>query len=1015
MATQLIADRERRSESGFSLAELSVALAIVSMLFLAALSMLALDQKIYAKQDQALEAVREGRHALESMERDLLMLGYQVDTQTTADLGADGTLNTNDDILGQAQIVYAAPFDFTFNADISQQNDAIQDGSANDTTPNGYAPVTFYTGAETVRFSLDSNDDGTVNASDHGDEPEEAVSPNPGLYALNREVYSSVGGTNSKESGPVALVRGPVAYPSGAKAVPLFQYWGYFDADSALDLWGDTGAGGGISGNGVLEAGEINALGPVVDEDLDNDNTIDSGEDKNGDGVLQRRITDLIKKVDVHVTTESTVIDQDYYDAVRSSSANKFRFRVATISTQVKPRNIDLPGGSCRDKPEPSSSVTVANACPDPLADGIVDVNWALSSDDGGGEQDVAKYILFRTDQDNLFSPTPYDEVEAGIATWQDNQINMRTWPPVQYWYKARAMDCTPALSDGDPVGGAYPPLVGAHYPANIKLLDVPGDSGDQIDVQFDRSPDDPGNSTGYGGAVTDYHVYRSINEDYRCVPPANKTAISADGSDVYTYRDNATNSTSGPTYGPLFYYWMRTKDDQESMSPYSPRYCGRAYLGPTFPLDQHARGTYWNGSDHPIEVYFSTNPANEAAGYPRQATAYNIYRSHDIDGDGTRDSLVDDSAGYTASDLAGTAYYQGLVWTVGRNGLADVKQSTDGGYAWRDVGDISSDDLNAISFGSRLDGVAVGAAGVVLFTDDGGLVWNAPPSGTVAELHDVAHFDAQTVIAVGNAGTILRSTNAGQSWVSISSGVGDDLDGVAIVGDTVFVTGDSGAALRSTDRGLTFTPMVFTTDTMRGVCAVKEGGGSVTVWAGGQDQVFKSIDGGDTWTAIAMGAGKMSVACAPAGRVVVVAPDADKIYTSTDGATFATAGVATYQPIDAAFLDESIAFVVDRAGQLHRWNADNTWTNTTVDALMQLTGVALRPEIVWEDSTTRTAASGTPYYYVVTASYYASSALDGECGVLPDRSSTVEIPDDNVPQILVDSCNNFELAVRMP
>ena len=37
-----------------------------------------------------------------------------------------------------------------------------------------------------------------------------------------------------------------------------------------------------------------------------------------------------------------------------------------------------------------------------------------------------------------------------------------------------------------------------------LHLLDVPGDSGDQIDVQFDRSPDDPGNSTGYGGAVTD-------------------------------------------------------------------------------------------------------------------------------------------------------------------------------------------------------------------------------------------------------------------------------------------------------------------------------------------------------------------------------------------------------------------------------------------------------------------------------------------------------------------------------
>ncbi len=1015
MATQLIRDRERRSELGFSLAELSVALAIVSMLFLAALSMLALDQKIYAKQDQAMEAVREGRHALETMQRDLLMLGYQVDAQTTADLGPDGTIDTSDDTIGQPQVVYAAPFDFTFNADISQQAEALQDGVSGDSLPNGYAPVTFYTGAETVRITLDSNDDGTVNATDRGDEPEEAVSPNPGLYSLNREVYFSTGGTNSKESGPIALVRGPVAYPSGAKAVPLFQYWGYFDADSALDLWGDTGAGGGIAGNGVLEAGEITALGAVVDEDLDNDSTIDTGEDKNGDGVLQRRITELIKKVDVHVTTETTVIDRDYYDAVRSSSGTKFRFRVATLSTQVKPRNIDLPGGSCRDKPEPVSAVTAANACPDALADGVVDVNWTLSSDDGGGEQDVAKYILFRTDQDNLFSNTPYDEVEATIGTWQDNQINMRTWPPVQYWYKARAMDCTPAMSDGDPVGGAYPALVGAHYPASMKLLDVPGDAGDQIDVLFDRSPDDPANSTGYGGAVTEYHVYRSTNEDYRCVPPVDKAAISADGSDVYTYRDNATNSTSGPTYGALFYYWMRSNDDQSSLSPYSPRYCGRAYLGPTFPLDQHARGVYWSGSDHPVEIYFSRNPANETAGYPRMATAYKIYRSHDVDSDGTRDSLVDDAAGYTSLDLAGTVYYQGLVWAVGRNGLADVKQSIDGGSSWRDVGDITTDNFNAISFGSRLDGVAVGEAGAIQFTDDAGQNWYSPPSATLAELHDVAHFDARTVVAVGNAGTILRSTDAGQSWTSISSGVGDDLNGVAIVGDSVFITGDSGAALRSTDRGLTFNPMVFSSDTMRGVCAVREGSGDITVWAGGDDQVWKSIDGGDTWSAIAMGAGKMKVACAPAGRVVVISDTSDKIYTSTDGAVFNTEPVATFHPSDVAFLDESIAVVVDEAGLMHRWNADNSWTNSTIDALMQFTGVALRPEIAWEDSTTRTAPSGAPYYYVVTASYFATSALDGETGILPDRSSTVEIPDDNLPQILVDSCNNFELAVRVP
>lgn len=1000
------------------MAELSVALGIVSILFIAALSLLSLDQRIYARQDQTLEAVREGRHALTSMERDLLMLGFQVDTQTVADLGPDGTINTADDIVGQAQIVFAGPFDFTFNADVSPTAEAIADGASGDSVPVGYAPVTFYTGAETVRYTLDSNDDGTVNASDRGDQPEESVVSNAGLYLLNREVYASSGGTNSFDKGEVALIRGPVAYPSGARSVPLFQYWGYFDADPALDLWGDNGSGGGTTGNGILEPGEITALTAVTDEDADNDATIDTGEDRNADGVLQRRITDLIRKVEVHVTTETTVTEPDYYDPVRSSAGNKFRYRVSTLSTQIKPRNIDLPGGSCRDNPEPVGSVAIANACPDALADGVIDLNWTLSSDDGGGEQDVAKYILFRTDQDNLFSTTPYDEVEAGVGTWQDNQINMRSWPPVQYWYKTRSMDCTPALSASDPVAGPYPADVGAHYAAGLRVTDVPGDAGDQLDIQLDRSPDEGSNTSGFGGTVDEYHVYRSTSEDYRCVPPVNSAAINASGSAMYVYRDNATNSTSAPTLGQLYYYWNRTVDDQGAISPYSARYCGRAYEGPTFPLTVRARVVDWAANNHPVEIYFARNQANEDAGYPRESVAYRIYRSRDIDADGTLDSLVDDSVGYTSSDLVGTAYYKGLIWVVGDNGSSDVRHSIEaGGYTgWHDAGEISPSNFNAIAFGSRLDGVAVGDAGEVQFTSDGGIYWYSTGSGVATQLNDVAFLGQRDVIAVGAAGTIIRSTDAGQSWTTINAGIGDDLNSVATVGDRyVFISGDSGAALRSDDGGLNFTPMVFTSDTMAGICAVAEGGGSITVWAGGDDELWKSLDGGDSWTAISAGAGKMKIACAPAGRVVAISDASDKAYTTNDGASFATAPIFPNNPTDVAFLDEFVAFVIDENGVLYRWNSNDAWSTSTVDSMMQLRGMALRPEIAWEDSSTATAPAGQPFHYVVTSYYNDGTALSGECGMLPDRSSTVESPDDNLDQILVDSCNDFEVSVVMP
>jgi prepilin-type N-terminal cleavage/methylation domain-containing protein len=1017
MRTKLTHPSGTQRQAGFSLAEMSVALAIVSLLFLAALSLMALDQRIYAKQDQTLEAVREGRHALETMERDLLMLGYLVDTQTVADIGPDGTSGTDDDIIGQPQIVYAAAYDFAFNAEINNATEAIADGSANDTVPIGYAPVSFFTGAETIRYTLDSTGDGSISSADRGDESEEAVNPNTGLYALQREVYGSNASGNFKDKGAIALMRGPVAYPSGAKPVPLFQYWGDFDSDAALDLWGDDGAGGGTAGNGILELGEINALTAVSDEDNDNDNTIDSGEDRNGDGVLQRRIADLIKRVEVHVTTETSVAEMDYYDPVRSSISNKFKYRVATANTDIRPRNIDLPGGSCRDNPEPIPSISVANACPDPLADGIVEVGWGLSPDDGGGEYDIAKYMIYRTDRDNVFGQTPYDEVNDGDSSWQDNQINVRTWPPVQYWYKTRAMDCTPALSELDPVAGAYPALVGAHYPAEIRVVDVPGDAGDALEIQFDRSPDEPSNTTGYGGNVDAYHVYRSTSEDYRCVAPINSAAITANGSATYIYADDATNSTSAPAYGSLHFYWMRSLDDNSALSPYSPRYCGRPYVGPTFPVKQGIRVANYGSSDHPVEIYFTNNQRNADAGYDQESIDYKIYRSRDLDSDGSLDSLVDESAGYRPGDLVASVKYEGIVYAVGDGGLNDVQMSLDRTNTFRALGDLTLEVINGVSFGSRLSGVVVGSNGVTFATDTGGASWVDTSPGITEQLNDVAHVDAEIVVAVGQTGTILLSDDGGKNWSNILSGVGDDLNSVSATGDLVFVTGDSGAALISTDRGRNFTQVAFTTDSLAGGCAVTEGTGDITLYAGGQDRIFRSLDGGTTWNEITMGADKMKVACQPGGRVVVTSEQGDKIYTATDGVTFTTAAVSTYHPLDAAFLDDNFAYAVDSSGMIHSWSLNsNLWYTNAVDGLMTLRSIAVRPETAWEDSSTATAITGTPYYYVVTASYAEGDpTLDGECGLLPDRPSTVEIPDDGDAQVLVDACNNFELAVTVP
>jgi prepilin-type N-terminal cleavage/methylation domain-containing protein len=1009
-------------QRGFSLAEMMVALAITSVLFLAALSMMAVDQRVYNREDAMLEASREARFALEMLERDLLMAGYQVDVRTVADLGADGTANTDDDLVGQPQIAFAAPWEIVFNTDADPAVAAIQDGVAGDTLPSGYAPVTFFTGAETIRYTLDSNGDGAVTAADRGDEFEETAVENPGLFLLRREIYGFSGSDNHNPSGPVALIRGPITYPSGARPTPLFTYWGRFDADAGPDLWGDDGSGGGTANNGILEAGEIAALGPVTGEDANGNDVLDAGEDRNGNGRLDRRPGDLIERVNLHLATEAAYPDMNFVDEQRSGTGTPFRYRVVTLNAEIEPRNVDLPGGACGDEPEPTSSLTITNACGHPLADGKVRLNWNLSADDGANEQDIERYLVFRTDVNSLFGPTPYTETAPGAGSWDDDWTEARTWPPRQYWYRVRAMDCTPHISLGDPSAGPYPADVGPMYPPSFTVSDVPGDDGTSLDVEWTASPDDPVNTTGYGANLKDYHVYRSTLSDYRCQPPVNTSAVAATGAGTYTYRDNATNSTGAVAFGELYHYWLRSRDTADNLSPYSARACARAYRGPVAPSAQQIRVAPYAGDDHPVEIWFSPNPLNEAAGYDPRQIRYRIYRAHDASGDGTADSLVDDPAGYTTADRAATLAPRGTLWAFG-DGSGCSQHSIDGGGSWRTLADLPATGVRAADFGDRLTGIAVGDAGIALRTTDGGISFQTAASGVVADLQDVAFLDARRAVAVGDSGTIVVTDDAGASWTVGAAPVAQDLHAVDAVGNELIAVGDGGTVIRSTDGGATWTTaMALPGDDLGAVCALDRGG-SLEILAGGEDRIWRSTDGGGSWNAhgllFGIGRGDVSgLACDESGAIAIVRGGTPKqIYLSTDGTTWLSPLFNPSSPVaDVAMLHLDRAAILDEAGRVYMRSGTFSWSSTATTSSCSMRTLALRPEIVWEDATTATAASGRPHHYVVTAAYSTGDpTLDGEWGLLPDRPAAVESPDDSLAQVLVDSCRNFELTAITP
>jgi uncharacterized protein (DUF2141 family)/type II secretory pathway pseudopilin PulG len=176
-----------------------------------------------------------------------------------------------DNINGQKLIVHASPYQVAFNADIDNGQaisgeaplSAISINHSPATVPAAgttiYTPDADYNSpAETMVLTLDSELDGTVDAGDRGDDPEE--NGNPKLYVLKKVVYGyGGGGSNEVRTANLALVRGPDTYNDGRHPTPLFQYWYDHDEDDSTpdQLWGDADA------NGVLSQAEIAALTPV--------------------------------------------------------------------------------------------------------------------------------------------------------------------------------------------------------------------------------------------------------------------------------------------------------------------------------------------------------------------------------------------------------------------------------------------------------------------------------------------------------------------------------------------------------------------------------------------------------------------------------------------------------------------------------------------------------------------------------------------------------------------------------
>jgi len=208
---------------GFSLIELMITILLLGVVVITLTTVMSLASRSKTVTMNGIEAIESGRVAMDMMARDLRSAGY----------GAD-----RDAAVGpQPPIAYVDSLQVLINANLEPYPDTL---TARAGTPQSYdpagtgkprpligtewtPPAKYSTGAEIVRWTLDLNNDGVVDAADLADVNgvEANRSPNPDDFELVRQVYGDSTNNTAGNNGPVtqrvALVRRP-----GSGIAPMF-------------------------------------------------------------------------------------------------------------------------------------------------------------------------------------------------------------------------------------------------------------------------------------------------------------------------------------------------------------------------------------------------------------------------------------------------------------------------------------------------------------------------------------------------------------------------------------------------------------------------------------------------------------------------------------------------------------------------------------------------------------------------------------------------------------------------
>lgn len=221
--------------AGFTLVELVIGLVVLALVVATIAAIVYHVGRNRDRTAQRLETVDGARAVLDMVSRDLRSAGYDTDLGAVVPQTAIAYVDSMELIIAENQ----QPYPDTVSARRLSPQAYDPTGTPKPKTLDGtsWAPSQKYTtGAELIRYTLDVNNDGKVDASDIASSQgaDAAATPNPNDYVLVREVYGDSTGNTLHNNGGAQERVGLVLKPGGT--VPAL-YTVYMKGSSTPWSW----------------------------------------------------------------------------------------------------------------------------------------------------------------------------------------------------------------------------------------------------------------------------------------------------------------------------------------------------------------------------------------------------------------------------------------------------------------------------------------------------------------------------------------------------------------------------------------------------------------------------------------------------------------------------------------------------------------------------------------------------------------------------------------------------------